>query len=53
MRSYAIPVFAVSRLLKDLDDGFDSTHSMFSNTIGKIAKLGENLFGTQRKFKFN
>ncbi len=29
------------RLLKDIDDGVDSTHSMFSNTIGKIAKLGK------------
>lgn len=31
-----------NRLLKDLDDGFDSTHSIFSNTIGKIAKLAKS-----------
>ena len=30
------------RLLNDMDDGFDSTAAMFSNTIGKIVKLAKS-----------
>lgn len=31
-----------NRLLNEMDDGFDSTASMFSNTIGKLVKLAKN-----------
>jgi len=31
-----------NRLLNDMDDGFDSTAALFSNTIGKIVKLAKS-----------
>jgi blocked-early-in-transport protein 1 len=31
-----------NRLLNEMDDGFDSTASMFSNTIGKLSRLVKN-----------
>ena len=30
-----------NKLLKNMDDHFDSTHSMFSNTIGKVLKMAK------------
>ena len=31
-----------NKFLKSMDDQFDSTHSMFSNTIGKVLKLAKS-----------
>ena len=31
-----------NKFLKEMDDQFDSTHSMFSNTIGKVLRLAKS-----------
>ena len=31
-----------NKFLRSMDDQFDSTHSMFSNTIGKVLKLAKS-----------
>ena len=31
-----------NKFLKSMDDQFDSTHSMFGNTIGKVLKLAKS-----------